>query len=115
MIFSVNETLDDMLEDSGDEEETNAIVGKVLDEIGIEISGKVIYSASVEADDFIAYAIALFCRCLMRRRPSATLSDRNRRCQRRRLRLSWRNFGRPNAFFQREFAVPSERTHITAK
>lgn len=30
-----------MLEDSGDEEETNGIVNKVLDEIGIEISGKV--------------------------------------------------------------------------
>lgn len=31
-----------MLEESGDEEETNGIVNKVLDEIGIEISGKVI-------------------------------------------------------------------------
>lgn len=41
-LISVNETLDDMLEDSGDEEETNGIVNKVLDEIGIEISGKVI-------------------------------------------------------------------------
>lgn len=41
---SVNETLDDMLEDSGDEEETNGIVNQVLDEIGIEISGKVINS-----------------------------------------------------------------------
>lgn len=30
-----------MLEDSGDEEETNGIVNQVLDEIGIEISGKV--------------------------------------------------------------------------
>lgn len=39
--FAVNETLDDMLEDSGDEEETNGIVNQVLDEIGIEISGKV--------------------------------------------------------------------------
>lgn len=39
--FAVNETLDDMLEDSDDEEETNGIVNKVLDEIGIEISGKV--------------------------------------------------------------------------
>lgn len=29
-----------MLEESGDEEETNGIVNKVLDEIGIEISGK---------------------------------------------------------------------------
>lgn len=41
--FSVNETLDDMLEDSGDEEETNGIVNQVLDEIGIEISGKVMF------------------------------------------------------------------------
>lgn len=32
-----------MLEESGDEEETNGIVNKVLDEIGIEISGKVIF------------------------------------------------------------------------
>lgn len=39
--LSVNDTLDDMLEDSGDEEETSGIVNKVLDEIGIEISGKV--------------------------------------------------------------------------
>lgn len=31
-----------MLEESGDEEETNGIVNQVLDEIGIEISGKVI-------------------------------------------------------------------------
>lgn len=30
-----------MLEDSGDEQETNGIVNKVLDEIGIEMSGKV--------------------------------------------------------------------------
>lgn len=33
-----------MLEESGDEEETNGIVNKVLDEIGIEISGKVRFS-----------------------------------------------------------------------
>lgn len=38
---SVNDTLDDMLEDSGDEQETNGIVSRVLDEIGIEMSGKV--------------------------------------------------------------------------
>lgn len=30
-----------MLADSGDEEESNAIVGKILDEIGIEMSEKV--------------------------------------------------------------------------
>lgn len=41
MIFIlVNDTLDDMLTESGDEEESDQIVNKVLDEIGIEISGK---------------------------------------------------------------------------
>jgi hypothetical protein len=32
----------DLIHFSGDEEEENAIVSRVLDEIGIEISGKVI-------------------------------------------------------------------------
>lgn len=31
-----------MLTESGDEDETNGIIDKVLDEIGIEVSGKVI-------------------------------------------------------------------------
>merc|ERR1711963_338300 len=35
-----NDALDDMLNESGDEEEGDAIVNQVLDEIGIEISGK---------------------------------------------------------------------------
>lgn len=33
--------VDDMLEASSDEEETNGIINKVLDEIGIEMSGRV--------------------------------------------------------------------------
>lgn len=37
----INDTLDDMLTESGDEEESDNIVSQVLDEIGIEISGKV--------------------------------------------------------------------------
>lgn len=37
----MNDTLDDIFEDSGDEEESHDIVNQVLDEIGIEISGKV--------------------------------------------------------------------------
>jgi len=37
----VNDSLDDILGESGDEEEQDAIVSQVLDEIGIEISGKV--------------------------------------------------------------------------
>ena len=41
MFFSVNDTLDDIFDASGDEEEQDAIVNQVLDEIGIEISGKV--------------------------------------------------------------------------
>jgi len=36
----MNDTLDDILAESGDEEEEDAIVNQVLDEIGIEISGK---------------------------------------------------------------------------
>ena len=38
----MNDALDDILTESGDEEEEDAIVSQVLDEIGIEISGKVI-------------------------------------------------------------------------
>ena len=41
---SVNDTLDDILTESGDEEEQDAIVTQVLDEIGIDISGKVKYT-----------------------------------------------------------------------
>ena len=37
----VSDTLDDIMTESGDEEESEGIVNKVLDEIGIEISGKV--------------------------------------------------------------------------
>ena len=40
-IFVVNDTLDEMLDESGDEEEQDAIVTQVLDEIGIDISGRV--------------------------------------------------------------------------
>ena len=40
----MNDALDDMLDESGDEEEGDAIVNQVLDEIGIEISGKVFFS-----------------------------------------------------------------------
>ena len=38
----VNDALDEILEDSDDESEEQAVIDKVLDEIGIEISGKVI-------------------------------------------------------------------------
>merc|ERR1711872_143263 len=36
----MNDTLDDILADSDDEAEQDAVVSQVLDEIGIEISGK---------------------------------------------------------------------------
>lgn len=45
--LTVNDTLDDILADSGDEEEEDAVVSKVLDEIGIEISGKVTFFNSL--------------------------------------------------------------------
>ena len=38
----INDTLDDILTESGDEEEGDNIVSQVLDEIGIEISGKMV-------------------------------------------------------------------------
>lgn len=40
-LLTVNDTLDDIFDESGDEEESQDIVNQVLDEIGIEISGKV--------------------------------------------------------------------------
>lgn len=40
-LIEVNETLDGVLEGSDDEQQSDAIVNQVLDEIGIEISGKV--------------------------------------------------------------------------
>lgn len=42
----IDETLDDILTESGDEEEQDAIVNRVLDEIGIEISGKLVDAPS---------------------------------------------------------------------
>lgn len=41
LLIVVNDTLDDLLTESGDEEESDRIVTQVLDEIGIEITGKV--------------------------------------------------------------------------
>ncbi|XP_046667957.1 charged multivesicular body protein 2b [Homalodisca vitripennis] len=46
----INETLDDMLNESGDEEESDLIVNQVLDEIGIEISGKMAKAPSAASD-----------------------------------------------------------------
>ena len=40
-VFSVNDALDDILADSDFESEEQAVITQVLDEIGIEISGKV--------------------------------------------------------------------------
>ena len=41
ILLLVNDTLESVFDESGDEEEQDAIVSQVLDEIGIEISGKV--------------------------------------------------------------------------
>lgn len=41
LLFQVNDTLDDIFNDSDEEQESQDIVNQVLDEIGIEISGKV--------------------------------------------------------------------------
>ncbi|XP_076445008.1 charged multivesicular body protein 2b-like [Babylonia areolata] len=42
----INDTLDDILTESGDEEEQDAIVSQVLDEIGIEITDKMVHAPS---------------------------------------------------------------------
>ena len=51
---TMNDALDDILAESGDEEEEEGIVNQVLDEIGIEISGKV---RLLEA--FIVYLVTI--------------------------------------------------------
>ncbi|XP_023934816.1 charged multivesicular body protein 2b [Bicyclus anynana] len=43
----ISDTLDDIMTESGDEEETEGIVNQVLDEIGIEVSGKMANAPSV--------------------------------------------------------------------
>ncbi|XP_026735280.1 charged multivesicular body protein 2b isoform X1 [Trichoplusia ni] len=43
----ISETLDDIMDEPGDEEESEGIVNQVLDEIGIEISGKMAGAPSV--------------------------------------------------------------------
>merc|ERR1712096_50648 len=54
----MNDTLDDILADSGDEEEQDAIVSQVLDEIGIEISGKLSEAPSAGKGTLGAEAIS---------------------------------------------------------
>lgn len=53
LIVAVNDTLDDILTESGDEEEQDAVVNQILDEIGIEITDKV--CACSYLVDFITY------------------------------------------------------------
>ncbi|CAF4881603.1 unnamed protein product [Pieris macdunnoughi] len=43
----ISETMDDIMNESGDEEETAGIINQVLDEIGIEVSGKMANAPSV--------------------------------------------------------------------
>ncbi|KAF5285909.1 hypothetical protein FQA39_LY04370 [Lamprigera yunnana] len=44
----INETFDDILTESGDEEESDNIISQVLDEIGIEMSGKMAHAPTPE-------------------------------------------------------------------
>jgi len=54
----MNDTLDDILNESGDEEESDAIVSQVLDEIGIEISGKMSDAPSAHKGSLAAKPIS---------------------------------------------------------
>ncbi|KAH8020945.1 hypothetical protein HPB51_010335 [Rhipicephalus microplus] len=47
---SFEDTLNSILDESGDEEEQDAIVNKVLDEIGIEMTGKLAAAPSARSD-----------------------------------------------------------------
>lgn len=59
-ICSVNDTLDEIFEESGDEEESQDIVNQVLDEIGIEISGKVRNSKREHDKPHLSYIPQLY-------------------------------------------------------
>ncbi|XP_030636499.1 charged multivesicular body protein 2b [Chanos chanos] len=50
----MNDTLDEIFDDSGDEEESQDIVNQVLDEIGIEISGKMASAPSASRKNPVA-------------------------------------------------------------
>jgi len=54
----MNDALDDILTESGDEEEQDQIVTQVLDEIGIEISGKMINAPKAGKDTIGAETIS---------------------------------------------------------
>ena len=66
----MNDALDDMLTESGDEEEGDAIVNQVLDEIGIEISDKVMLESIVQRSLKVPYVITNY-PCQMHSAPSA--------------------------------------------
>jgi len=54
--------LDDILGESGDEEEQDAVITQVLDEIGIEISGKVclsVWQSVVRCSSNIVYVTCM--------------------------------------------------------
>ena len=89
----MNDALDDMLTESGDEEEGDAIVNQVLDEIGIEISDKVRLESIVNFQ--VSYVIILARCTLLHRQPRGHLLRRQfqRRTRMRTMKLSgcWRN------------------------
>ena len=64
---TMNDALDDILAESGDEEEEEGIVNQVLDEIGIEISGKVrilkLDNGRLHGDKFAWFELSNYC-CL---------------------------------------------------
>ena len=54
----MNDTLDDIMNESGDEEEQDAIVTQVLDEIGIDINGKLAEAPSAHKGSLGAETIS---------------------------------------------------------
>lgn len=57
----MNDALDDILNESGDEEACDSIVNQVLDEIGIDISSKVIFMFILQINLYLLLNLWLIC------------------------------------------------------
>lgn len=81
-----------MLEDSGDEEETNGIVNQVLDEIGIEISGKVYQNNTTRNKVHFHIYILLIFRCQMLHLLYKTVSEMQQKRPKKTSKLNSQNY-----------------------
>ena len=91
----MNEALDDILTESGDEEEENAIVNQVLDEIGIEVAAKVLHTAKKVHFNYLMTILNIFfSRSLMRlphQKAKLELKPQRRMLKTKKLKIYWPN------------------------